>query len=92
MISNPLGNTGVNPKSTGVSELAKEEITTEHANHLRPTEICMFTFVTALMSTKASLKCYGQAGQQAILKELEQLLYRKVMEGNNANTLTREQK
>ncbi|KAG7353371.1 hypothetical protein IV203_034640 [Nitzschia inconspicua] len=50
------------------------------------------TLLTMQMSAKAGLKQFGQAGADAIMKELEQLLYRKVMQGKRANTLTREQK
>ncbi|KAG7356172.1 enoyl-CoA hydratase [Nitzschia inconspicua] len=50
------------------------------------------TLLTTQMSAKAGLKQFGQAGADAIMKELEQLLYRKVMQGKRANTLTRDQK
>ena len=37
-----------------------------------------FSFVTAQMSAKAAIKRFGKAGEDAIIKELEQLVYRKV--------------
>ena len=52
----------------------------------------MLSFLMAQMSAKAGLKHFGEAGAQAVMKEPEQLLCRKVMEGRKANTLTREQK
>ena len=52
----------------------------------------MSTFLTAQMSAKAGLKHFGEDGAQAIMKELEQLLRRKVMKGRDANSLTKEQK
>ena len=48
--------------------------------------------LTAQMSAKAGLKQFGEAGASAITKELEQLVYRKVLEGKKAHTLSREQK
>ena len=51
-----------------------------------------FSFVTAQMSAKAGIKRFGKAGEDAIIKELEQLVYRKVMEGKKAKGLTREEK
>ena len=48
--------------------------------------------LTAQMSAKAGLKQFGEAGAEAITKELEQLVYRKVLEAKQANTLTRDQK
>ena len=38
------------------------------------------------------MKVFGDAGAEAIKKELEQLVYRKVMHGKNPSTLTREEK
>ena len=50
------------------------------------------TLVTEQMSAKKGLKVFGDAGAEAIKKELEQLVYRKVMHGKNPSTLTREEK
>ena len=50
------------------------------------------SFVTAQMTAKAGLKYFGQDRADAIIVELEQLLYRKVMDGCKAGGLTREQK
>ena len=50
------------------------------------------TMLTAQMSAKAGLKKFGEAGAEAITQELEQLVYRKVLEAKRADTLTREQK
>ena len=44
------------------------------------------------MSAKAGLKQFSDKGARAIMTELEQLLYRKVMQGRKAGELTREQK
>ena len=44
------------------------------------------------MSAKKGLKVFGNQGAEAIKKELEQLVYRKVMHGKKANELTRELK
>ena len=52
----------------------------------------MLSFVTAQMSAKAGIKQFGDKGTEAIMKEMEQLLHRKVMEGRKANTLTKQQK
>lgn len=52
----------------------------------------MCDFVTAWMSAKASLHHFGEAWAQAIMKEPEQLLNQKVMQGRRANTLTKEEK
>lgn len=38
------------------------------------------------------MKHFGEAGAEAIMKELEQLLYQKVMKGRMAYTLTKEEK
>ena len=50
------------------------------------------SLLTAQMSAKAGLKQFGEAGAAAITKELEQLVYRKVLEAKKAHTLSREQK
>jgi len=50
------------------------------------------SLLTAQMSAKQGLKHFGRAGAEAIEKELEQLVYRRVMEGQDANSLTRSQK
>ena len=50
------------------------------------------SLLTAQMSAKAGLKQFGQAGADAIVQELEQLIYRKVMEAKKADALTHEQK
>lgn len=50
----------------------------------------MFALVTEQMSAKAGLKHFGDKGPAAIMKELEQLVYMKVMEGRR--NLTRKQK
>lgn len=52
----------------------------------------MYSFMTEQMSAKAGLRVFGKAGAQAIMKELEQLLYCKVMRGRSADTLTPQQK
>ena len=52
----------------------------------------MWSYLTAQMNAKTGLKHFGEAGAEAIMKELEQLLYRKVMRGRKANTLTKEEK
>jgi hypothetical protein len=52
----------------------------------------MLSFVTAQMTAKAGLKYFGQDGADAIMVELEQLLYHKVMDRCKAGDLSKEQK
>ena len=52
----------------------------------------MLSFIMAQMSAKASIKQFGKEGKEAIMLELEQLLYHKVMQGHDAKTLTKQQK
>jgi Reverse transcriptase (RNA-dependent DNA polymerase) len=52
----------------------------------------MLSFVTAQMTAKAGLKYFGQDGANAIMVELEHLLYCKVMDGCKAGDLSKEQK
>ena len=52
----------------------------------------MLSFIMAQMSAKAGIKKFGEEGKKAIMIELEQLLYHKVMEGRDTNKLTKEQK
>ena len=52
----------------------------------------MLSFITEQMSTKRGLKQFGTAGADAIMKELRQLIYRKVMEGRKSGDLTTAQK
>ena len=40
----------------------------------------MFAFVTEQMSAKRGSQLFGEAGAKAVMKELEQLVYQKVME------------
>lgn len=49
-------------------------------------------FVTEQMSAKKGLKVFGNAGAEAIMSELQQLLYRKVMVGRKPADLSRKQK
>ena len=48
--------------------------------------------ITEQMSERKGLKTFGKDGADAIKKELEQLIYRKVMHGKRSCELTREQK
>ena len=52
----------------------------------------MFAFVTEQMSAKQGLRVFDEAGAKAVMKELEQLVYWKVMKGRKSHELTREQK
>ena len=52
----------------------------------------MLSFLTKQMSAKRGLKHFGTAGAEAIMKELRQILYRKVMEGRKSGELTTAQK
>ena len=52
----------------------------------------LLCLITAQMTAQKGLKLFGEKGKKAIMIELKQLLYRKVMEGRNARTLTKEQK
>ena len=51
----------------------------------------MFNFLTEQMSAKAGLKEYGEQEAASIMKELEQLLYRKVIMGHKASSLSSSQ-
>ena len=58
------------------------------------TQICpddMVTLITKQMTAQKGLKLFGEKEEKAIMTELEQLLYQKVMEGQKADKLTREQ-
>ena len=48
----------------------------------------MLSFLTEQMSAKHGLWEFGSVGTEAIKKELEQLVYRNVMEGQCVNELT----
>ena len=52
----------------------------------------ILSFLTEQMSAKKGLRQFGNAGARAIMSELEQLVYRKVMDGRSANDLTTSQK
>ena len=52
----------------------------------------MLSFLTEQMSAKRGLKQFGVAGADAIMKELKQIVYRKVMEGRKSGELTTAQK
>ena len=56
----------------------------EHTNQV-------FNFLTDQMSAKAGLKKFGEKGVASIMQELEQLLYRKVIVGWKASSLTSSQ-
>ena len=51
-----------------------------------------FCFLTEQMTAKKGLKKFKEAGAKAIMAELEQIVYRKVMRGKHAKDLTREDK
>ena len=51
----------------------------------------MFNFLTEQMSANAGLKEFGEQGAALIMKELEQLLYRKVIVGHKASSLSSSQ-
>jgi len=44
------------------------------------------------MTAKTGLKIFGDRGKEALMKELQQLLYRNVMHPVSAKSLTIEQK
>ena len=52
----------------------------------------ILSFLTEQMSAKRGLRQFGNAGAQAIMSELEQLVYRMVMDGRSVNDLTTGQK
>ena len=52
----------------------------------------MLSFLTEQMSVKRGLKHFGTAGADAIMKELNQIVYWKVMEGRKSGELTTTQK
>ena len=51
----------------------------------------MFNFLTKQMSASVGLKEFGEQGAALIMKELEQLLYRKVIIGHTASSLSSSQ-
>ena len=52
----------------------------------------IYCFLTEQMSAKAGLKCFREDGAQAIMMEMEQLLYRRVIRVRYAHKLTCDQK
>ena len=46
------------------------------------------TLLTEQMSAKKGLKVFGEKGAVAVMKELDQLIQRKVMRGRRAGELT----
>ena len=52
----------------------------------------LISFLTEQMTAKKGLKLFGVKGKKALMTELEQLLYRKVMHLVEAKTLMMEQK
>ena len=48
----------------------------------------ILTFLTEQMTAKRGLKQFGTASADAIMKELKQIVYRKVMEGRKSGELT----
>ena len=52
----------------------------------------MFNFLMEQMSAKAGLKEFGKQGTASIMKELEQLMYWKVMVGRKASSLSSSQR
>ena len=57
----------------------------EHTNQV-------FSFLTDQMSAKAGLKEFGEKGVSSIMQELKQLLYRNVIVGQKASSLTSSQR
>ena len=49
-------------------------------------------FLTPQMTAKKGLKVFGEKGALAIIKELDQLIQRKVMRARRAGEMTRSQK
>ena len=58
----------------------------------QPTSQKMFNFLTEQMSAKKELKRFGKQGAEAIKKELEQLVYRRVMHGKSPRQMDRHEK
>ena len=52
----------------------------------------MSCLLTPQMSAKKGLKVFGERGAEAVMKELDQLIQRKVMRGRRTGELTRRQK
>ena len=52
----------------------------------------ILTFLTEQMTAKRGLKQFGTAGADAIMNELKQIVYRRVMEGRKSGELTTAQK
>eukprot|EP00980_Cylindrotheca_fusiformis_P010188 scaffold2267_cov92-Cylindrotheca_fusiformis.AAC.7 len=57
-----------------------------------PKTSCSLWLVTAQMTATKGLKVFGEAGADAIKKELEQLIYHRVMHGVDPHKLTIAQK
>ena len=54
-----------------------------------PTEHApLFSLVTEQMTAHQGIQCFGEAGEDAIAKELEQVLTRKVLHGVHSSQLT----
>ena len=51
-----------------------------------------YNFLTTQMSAKSGLRQFGQKGADALMKELQQLINRRVMCLYDANTLSRGEK
>lgn len=52
----------------------------------------VYCFLTKQMTAKKGLKRFKEAGAKAIMDELEQIVYRRVMHGKHAHDLSREDK
>jgi len=52
----------------------------------------LMSYLTQQMTTKEGLKIFGDRGKEALMKELQELLYRKIMHPVSEKSLTIEQK
>ena len=52
----------------------------------------MASYATEQMNAKQGLKCFGENGSEAIKKELQQSIYRKVLHGKHVKSITRQKR
>ena len=58
----------------------------------QPSSEAMYCFLTEQMSASKGMKKFGKQGAEAVKKELEQLIYRKVMHGKSPKSMSRSEK
>ncbi|KAG7374846.1 reverse transcriptase RNA-dependent DNA polymerase [Nitzschia inconspicua] len=92
------GNVGPNTRSRtrqqrGRAPRSERALLTALLDTFKPeTHRTLFCLVTAQMTANRGVKVFGKAGEEAIEKELRQLLTRNVMHGVHSRELTQEQR